>query len=238
MIPLRPVLAATAAACALMAPQLADAATRFGVTNLVSDGAVPAVTIDPHLVNPWGLAHSATSPFWVNNAETGLSTLYNGAGTKLPLEVTIPPNPGGTPPGAPTGIVFNSTASGFQVAPGTKASFLFDTEQGTIAGWAGSLGTNAVTLVDNSPAGAIYKGLALAGSQLYAADFHNGRIDAFSDTFASLALGFTDPGLGAGYAPFNIQALGGELYVAYALAGRRGEDEVGGAGSAMWTSTT
>src|SRR5206468_9203908 len=90
-------------------------------------------------VNPWGISHSATSPFWVSDNGTGLSTLYNGAGTKQGLVVTIPP-PAGSPPGTtatPTGQVFNSTVA-FTVTNGTTSApsrFIFATEDGTISGW-------------------------------------------------------------------------------------------------------
>src|SRR5437763_1738493 len=104
-----------------------SAATQVTVTNLVSNGAVPAVTIDPNLVNPWGLAHSPTSPFWISDNGTGVSTLYNGAGTKIPLTVTVPPPGGSTGSSAPTGIVFNANSGSFQVGGATPA-FIFSTE--------------------------------------------------------------------------------------------------------------
>ena len=73
-------------------------ATRFAITNLVSDGFVPAVTIDPDLVNPWGMSYAPTGPFWVSDNATGVSTLYNGAGAKLGLTVAVAPPVGGSPP--------------------------------------------------------------------------------------------------------------------------------------------
>jgi uncharacterized protein (TIGR03118 family) len=205
----------------------------FDVTNLVSDGVVPAVTIDPDLKNPWGVSRSPTGPFWVSNAGTGTSTIYTGAGEKLGLTVTIPPPAGGSPPSEPTGQVFNGTSS-FQIG-GATPLFLFATEGGTIAGWAPSFGTNAVTAVDNSAADAGYTGLALgstAGNDfLYAANFHAGTIEAYDESFAStLAGGFVDPNLGSDYAPFNVQLLDDQLYVAYAKQDQSGEEEVAGAG--------
>src|SRR5262249_55613129 len=142
-------------------------------TNLVSDGFVPAAKTDPDLLNPWGLAATSTSPWWVNDNHAGLSTLYQSDGTKLGLVVTVPP-PAGSAPGptsAPTGMVYNGNASEFLVAgPGTASHFLFSTEDGTISGW--NSGTAAVIKVDASAQGAIFKGLAIAGSggadQLYA----------------------------------------------------------------------
>jgi len=202
----------------------------FTQTNLVSDLNGVALHMDPDLVNPWGISFGATSPFWVSDNGTGKSTLYDGLGNKQGLIVTIPPA-AGSPAGtisAPTGQVFNPTAGGGTFNGGR---FIFATEDGTINYW--SSGTNAVRQVDNSAAGAIYKGLALMNDILYAADFHNNRIDAFNSSFgaATLTGTFTDPSLPSGFAPFNIQALGTNLVVTYALQDSAGEDDVAGAGN-------
>ena len=202
--------------------------TAFDVTNLVSDGFVPAAHIDPNLINPWGISHSATSPFWISDNGTGLSTIYNTTGTKLGLTVTIPPAGGS----APTGQVFNSTASDFAIG-GVKTNFLFDGEDGRITGWAGSFGTNAQIAVDNSASGAVYKGLAIgnngSGNVLYAANFNSGQVEMYSGTFASLG-SFTDTTVAPGYAPFNVQALGGNLFVTFALQNAAKHDDVRGPG--------
>jgi uncharacterized protein (TIGR03118 family) len=189
-------------------------------TNLTSDIPGMAANLDPDLVNPWGLTASPTSPFWVSDNGTGLSTLYRGSGSKVPLVVNIPG-------GGPTGIVFNSgVASGnFAAAP-----FLFGTESGTIVSWSG--GTSG-SIAMTGAAGSIYKGLGIndAGTTLYAANFGLGRIDVFDKNFKPTAApgGFTDPTLPSGYAPFNIQSVGGNLYVTYAKTAG-GTDEVDGPG--------
>src|SRR5213594_3397908 len=173
--------------------------------NLVSDGAVSADLVDPALVNAWGLVASATSPWWVADNGTGLSTLYNGnTGAKVALTVSVP--------GAPTGIVFNSGPS-FVVASGTKsgpARFIFATEDGTISGWnPGVAPTSAVLAVDSSASGAVYKGLAIAsttaGDRLYASNFHAGTVDVLDASFNPVPGGVTDPALPVGYAPFGIR---------------------------------
>ena len=211
------------------------ASAGYVVDKLVSDVPGEATFVDSSLVNAWGMAHSPTSPWWVSDAGTGVSTLYNGQGVKSALVVTVPPAPGGTPPSSPTGQVFNSSA-GFILGNGTKASFIFATENGTIAAWNGGLGASAVTMVDSSASGAIYKGLAIgnnaSGDFLYAADFHNAKVDVFDTNFAPTNLGgsFTDPTLPAGYAPFGIQNIGGNIYVTYAKQDALAEDEVAGAG--------
>lgn len=203
-------------------------------TNLVSDVAGTAAATDAHLVNPWGLSRSATSPWWVSDNGTGLSTLYNGAGAVQSLVVTVPNVAGVKDPAAPTGTVFNGVATDFLVAANQPAHFLFATEGGTIAGW--NSGANAVIMVNNSGK-AVYKGLALAANNganfLYAANFQAGTIDVFDHAFKPVALAadaFKDPKLPDGYAPFNVQSIGGAIYVAFAKTEAGSVDEVHGPG--------
>jgi uncharacterized protein (TIGR03118 family) len=202
--------------------------------NLVSDIAGMAEKTDTNLVNPWGIATGATSPFWVADNHKGVSTLYDGNGVPSSLVVTIPPPSGGTPPAAPTGVVSNSSTN-FQVSPGLASRFIFATEDGTIVGW--NSGANGVVKVDNSPSGAVYKGLgigATGGSNyLYAANFFAGTIDVFDQNYgaATLAGSFLDPTLPAGFAPFNVQNIGGQLYVTYAKQDAAKHDDVPGAGN-------
>jgi uncharacterized protein (TIGR03118 family) len=220
-----------------------DAADRsrggsYSVRNLVSDGFVPADHTDPALVNPWGIAFNPNGPVWVANNGTGVSTLYNGLGFKQALVVTIPTAPGGVAPGSPTGIVF-SGGSDFMVtgAASGPSRFIFATEAGTISGWAPNVSmTNAILVVKPSDPHAIYKGLALAGNGtahfLYAADFHNNRIDVFDSNFHPVTLSgnFSDRRIPDGYAPFGIQNILGNLYVTYAKQDEDKEDDVAGPG--------
>ena len=223
------------AAAALIAIGLAwpAAAQNFNVMPLVTDDATvhPAQITDPGLVNAWGISFAPTSPFWVSSNGAGTSTLYRvnpatQATTKVSLTVAIPGA------GNPTGQVFN----GANAAGAFNGNlFLFVSEDGSVSGWRGSLGTTAETLAGAS-ASNIYKGAAFAstaqGSYLYAANFHTGAIDVYKGTAAtpSLSGNFTDPTLPAGYAPFNVQNLGGTLYVAYAKQDAQAEDEIAGAG--------
>lgn len=206
----------------------------FTVTNLVTDDqTVNAAQItDPTLVNAWGISFSPTSPFWVSDNGTGKSTLYSvnpatNATGKVGLEVSIPGD------GSVTGQVFNpSFASGaFNSNP-----FLFVSEDGTVSGWRGALGTSAETLVLGSDLN-VYKGSAIAAvngnTYLYAANFRTGAIDVFKGSAAAPDLPgtFQDPTIPAGYAPFNIQNLDGKLYVTYALQDSAKDDEVAGLGN-------
>lgn len=197
-----------------------DALNSFIQTNLVSDLPGVAAHQDPNLVNPWGIVAGPTTPFWISDNGTGLSTLYDGTGAKIPLVVPIQPSGS-----APTGVVFNGTA-GFGHSP-----FIFATENGTIAAWNG--GASATTQVPSTP-GSVYKGLALnnTSSLLYAANFGLGRVDVFTNSFTATTVpgGFTDSTLPAGYAPFDIHNLNGKLYVTYALQDSAHHDDVAGAG--------
>ncbi|HEY1390802.1 MAG TPA: TIGR03118 family protein [Ktedonobacterales bacterium] len=231
----------------LLAQQTVSAGGRNGFyqqTNLVSDLPGVARVTDPNLVNSWGIVHGPTTPFWIADNGTGVSTLYDGAGNPFPvgspLVVTIPP-PKGSPAGTtatPTGTVFNPT-SGFVVSEGNNtgaALFLFATEDGTISGWNRNVDpTHAILKVDKSP-GAVYKGLALAsnsaGTFLYATNFHAGTIDVFNDHFyqTHLAGSFTDPKIPHGYAPFGIAVINGNLVVTYAKQDADKHDDVAGQG--------
>jgi uncharacterized protein (TIGR03118 family) len=208
-------------------------ASMYSQINLVSDVPGLASNTDANLQNPWGMSSSAGSPIWVSNAGTSTSTLYNTSGTPQPLVVTIPPPSGGNFAG-PTGQVFNAAGSGFNVN-GQSSRFLFSTLSGTIAGWNQASGTTAAIGFDNS-ANAVYTGLAMgntsAGDFLYAANFASGDIDVIDSTFAavSLAGAFTDPTLPSGYSPFNIQNIGGELFVMYALVDPITHEETKGPG--------
>jgi len=198
--------------------------------NLVSDQPGVATLTDPNLVNAWGMSHGPNTPLWVSDNGADVSTLYRGdiPGTPVsivPLVVSIPG-------GAPTGQVFNDTAA-FTV-PGTDkpALFIFIGEDGDLSAWNQSAGTSAV-LVGHTE-GAVYKGLALAhtasGPRLLAANFHDNRIDVFDGRFAPVPSNgmFRDPSLPAGYAPFNVAEIGGQVFVTYALQDADAEDDVAG----------
>ena len=228
----RPVPALAAIAlCTLAAPCWA---VLFDVTNLVTDDqlAHPAQITDAGLKNAWGLAYSATSPFWVSSNGTGTSTLYSvnpltQATAKVALTVSIPGD------GSVTGQVFNGNAAAFNAD-----RFLFVSEDGTVSGWRNPpLGTHAETLALASSAN-VYKGAAIGtisgNSYLYAANFRSGAIDVYKGAAGAPDLGtFVDPNLPAGYAPFNVQNLGGTLYVTYAVQDSGKHDEVPGAGAGL-----
>ena len=213
---------------AMTALTAAPAAAQFyDQHNLVSSDT------DADLVNAWGLVAGPTTPWWVADNGTGLSTLYNFAGTK---NTAIVAQVGGNP----TGAVFNiGGANAFLLNKNTKtgkAAFLFANEDGSIEGWNGS-GTlnNTAQMVPASDESA-YKGLAIAlfdgtHARLYATNFKTGKVDVFAEDFSLVqGSGFEDPTLPAGYAPFGIQAIGGMIFVTYAQQDSEAHDDVAGPG--------
>jgi uncharacterized protein (TIGR03118 family) len=231
----------------------------YVVTPLVSNQPGKAPVTDPNLQNAWGVAFTpAASPFWIADNNTGLSTLYDGDGTIVPLVVTIPCPPqagqGTSCPASasPTGMVWNPTTSattGFLV-PGTDlpASFIWATEDGTISAWTGGLTPpdNAVLAVNNSTVpnaanGAVYKGLVFGvnvnGVFLFATNFRAGTIDVFAPNGSSgfkpatTDGGFADPNIPPGFAPFGIQNINGDLFVTYAKQNAVKHDDVAGRGN-------
>ena len=208
-------------------------------TNFVSD--LPAVGLiqDPLLVNPWGVTFRGTSPFWVANNGTSTSTLYRGDTGVPPSPIVKNPGLAGItiPGGLPTGAVGNSTTD-FVVISGMAsgaANFIFSSITGNIAGWNPNVpaaGSTQAVIMASHP-GHVYTGLAIGNNGanlLYAADFANDKIDVFNATFGLTTVpgGFTkDPSIPADFHPFNIQNLGGSLYVTYAKVGPDGKDEEG-----------
>ncbi len=208
-------------------------AVPFTQTNLVTDNSAvnPAKITDSGLVNAWGLSYAPTGPFWVSANGTNTSPLYSvdpgsQATAKLPLTVSVP--------GGVTGQVFNGNASSFN-----GNLFLFVSENGMVSGWRPALGTSGLIQAEpiaQASNANVYKGAAIGNvtgnDYLYAANFKAGAVDVYKGTAAAPTLTgtFTDSGLPAGYAPFNVQNLNGELYVAYAQRDNATNDEVAGAG--------
>lgn len=207
-------------------------------TNFISDSPGLATILDPLLRNPWGIASGATSPLWVVNNATSTTQLVRGDVGGVPLTL----NPGlqtvNIPGGSPTGIVANATTD-FKIMPpggGTlaAANFIFASETGNITAWNGAQGTTATNVV--SMLSHKWTGLAIGanagGNRLYAADFANNHIDVFDGTFMATTVsgGFIDATIPAGFSVFNIQNLGGSLYVTYAKINMAGDDVVNGSG--------
>lgn len=188
--------------------------TFFAVTNLVSNQSGVAANTDPNLVNPWGLSQeSMSAPLWVSDNGTGLSTVYQQGTGKVDSTVVAIPN------GSPTGTVYVPPGTGFQISESGKkadATFLFDSETGYISGWNSSVDAkNAI--VGYTSTGSNFTGLALDPSSklLFAADFANNAVQVIDNTF-TLKKTFTDTSLPAGFAPYNVAVINGDLYVTFA----------------------
>jgi uncharacterized protein (TIGR03118 family) len=220
----------------------------FTQTNLVSNTPdIPAAHHDAHLQNAWGISFGPTTPFWISDNGAGVATLYDGNGVAQPPPpaaqrvVTMTPTTAGGQ-AAPTGQVFNTDSTAFKVsAPGKAPAasiFIFASEDGGITGWnPGVDNGHALFGYNGASTGAVYKGLAEAkvgtASFLYAADFHNAQITVLDGTFTPVtwAGAFHDSDIPAGFAPFNVQNLGGNLFVTYAKQDPTGHDDVAGPGN-------
>jgi uncharacterized protein (TIGR03118 family) len=232
-------IAATAATAGLVAiPAQASghtARTAIRQINLVSDQPGKAATVNPNLVNAWGMSHGPNTPVWVSDNGTDVSTLHTGAVAGMPvtsLGLVVH-----TPGGAPTGQVFNDT-TGFKV-PGTgkAALFIFAGEHGDLSAWNQSVSPATQAVRVGHVPGAVYKGLALVhspfGPFLLAANFHANRIDIFNSAFHRVSVDrlFRDSRLPRGYAPFNVTEIGKRVFVTYAKQDADREDDVAGPGN-------
>jgi len=240
-------------------PTSADAAS-YIQTDLVSDIVGLATIADPELINPFGVSHSSTSPFWVSNNGNNTATLYAVTDstnvTKIDINppsgfVAIPTNASGDLSGnqGPTGQVSNpfvtTSPTLFLVGnggDGGAAHFIFANDNGTISAW--DKGTTAFIQVTTKDAD--YSGLAISQSLtqplLYAANnAGTGSIDVFDSSFKPVMPGTGELVSGAfatpaaisalGLNPFNVQDINGSVYVTYALPGNPQNTAVVGEGA-------
>ena len=218
----------------------------FHQTNLVADLGGIAQHTDPGLRNPWGAAFGPGQPFFIANNNHGNAKVVDPSGfPAIPLVIGIPVPSGSIPPSRPTGTVFNPISRDFLVR-GTAAQFLFAAEDGTISTWASINGNNptfAIVARDDSASGAVYKGISILTPQccreyLALADFHGSFIATYDISFNLLATvgSFKDSSLPPGYAPFNIQQIGTEVFVTYALQDVSATNPVVGPGNGIVNS--
>jgi uncharacterized protein (TIGR03118 family) len=244
-------LAAAIAIGAVSASAWRAEAGPYVQTDLVSDlSAVGATITEPTLVNPWGISHSATSPFWISNQGTNFTNLWAVTGQTNITKVTAvnPPTgnimipPGGVGAVGPTGQVNNGNPSStsFPVGNGGNggsAHFIFANLNGTISAW----DTGPTAFIQATTAGATYTGLAInqASTQLYAAnDAGAASVDVFNTSFTKVTIpgAFATPAPVAalGLVPFNVQDINGKVYVEYAPSGRPAQQNAAlGAGAVV-----
>jgi uncharacterized protein (TIGR03118 family) len=187
----------------------------YVVRPLVASGGAHAPHRDRLLVNVWGLAASPTGPWWTANEARDSGTVYSGTGRKQLLSITVP--------GGPTGIVFYA-GKGFPVTAGrvtAPARFIYACEDGMLRAWTPTVpngwSTQSVVVVDDARQAAIFRGLAIAGERIYAADFHNGRVDVYDNRWRHVVRrgAFEDASIPSWYAPFGIHAIDGHIFVTY-----------------------
>lgn len=215
-------------------------AQHYKQTNLVSNLPGVAATTDPNLVNAWGISRGSGTPWWVSDNGMGVTTLYTGTGSAASLVVTIPAADSGT--GTPTGQIFNGSQD-FQLTPGNPAKFLFVTEDGTVSGWNPAVAPTTAVIKVNTHSASVFKGMAVATvtdshgnatNYLYVADFRKARVNVYDTNFHRISMedddAFRDGRVPHGFAPFNVQNIGGNLYVSWAKQDSAKHDEVDGAG--------
>jgi uncharacterized protein (TIGR03118 family) len=210
----------------LLAAASASAQTiHYRQTNLASDLAAPGFAHhrNPFLRNPWGIAFLPERPFFTASANNGHVIAQEAAGfPTAPAGFTVS-NPAGTESGAPTGIVAdpNSLFAGSDfVQP-----FVVASKDGGIYIWGpdanGDIPTAATLVVDHSQAGAVYTAVAILQPNccapfLAVANFHSAQVETYGTDFAPLG-SFLDPSMPAGFAPYGMQVIGNQLFVASAL---------------------
>jgi len=199
--------------------------------NLVADVSGQTPHTDTNLVNPWGLVIGPKGNLVVADNHSGLVTFYGPDGSPVGMPVQVDDDP--------TGVAINHSSEAFRITAGASshpAWLVFATESGKILAWNPNVNpSNAVVVADNSSSNAVYKGIALArtraGARLYAADFHNAKVDVFDGSFHRIG-SFTDPNLDNGFAPFNVENIGGWLFVTFAKQlGPDNKDDQAGPGN-------
>jgi uncharacterized protein (TIGR03118 family) len=201
----------------------------YHITPLVADTAgFGTSNIDTNLSNAWGIAAAPSGPIWISANGKGRSTIYDNTGATLRPPVTIPSTTPGQA-GAPSGVIFNGTTD----FAGSK--FIFASEDGIIAAW--TSGNSAVKVADRSSTNAVYKGIAMVNdgtsNLLLLTNFRGGKVDVFDKNFNFISdKHFVDPSIPAGFAPFNIKNIGGNIYITYAkLKGPENKDDQKGLGN-------
>ncbi|HVI10084.1 MAG TPA: TIGR03118 family protein [Candidatus Binatia bacterium] len=191
-----------------------SAFAQYKSVYLTSNQTGKAKYTDALLQNAWGIAYSPGNPFWVSDEADGWSTLYNAQGQPQSLQVIVPPA-GGNGSGSPTGLVYNGSTE-FKIDSWTSV-FLFATLDGTIQGWSDF--NPSASLIGVTTKGASYTGLAItshtSNNFLFAADAANNKVDIYDGNF-NFVTSFTDSSIPAGFAPFGIQDINGQVYISYA----------------------
>ena len=211
-------------------PSLSTGGRDYEADILVADTAgFSAGRIDIGLANAWGMAISPKGSVWIACNHSGETVIYDVTGKQTLAPVSIPLH-GVQNGSSPSGVVYNSTTA--FLVKSLPAKFIYATEDGIIAAWNG--GDSTTTVIDRSALGVVYKGITIAndgtGNFIYATDFHNNKIDVFDASFNYISSKqIVDATIPAGFAPFNIRNINGNLFVTYAkqLAPDNHDDQSG-----------
>ena len=201
-------------------PKTTNTPPSYQQVNLVADTAgLGAARIDTNLANPWGIAISPTGGFWISTNHSGSTLIYDNTGAQLLTPVNIPLDTQANG-ASPSGVVYNSTTDFIIPGKGTS-KYIYATEDGILSAWNSTTGSSTMTVADRSGSGAVYKGITISNNAgknyIYTADFHNAKVDVYDAGFNYISsMPFNDPNIPAGFAPYNIQDIGGQLYVTYA----------------------
>ena len=218
--------------------------TAYGQTTLVAEVPGGLNNVDGLLGNPWGIAFAPRQSFFVAAKKFGQVRMYDATGAlTFPFAFRVPPSAADPTRSRPSGIVFNPAASDFIVNE-APSQFVAVSVDGTVSGWGidavGDIPIFALLGRDDSATGAVYTGAAIGtpnGSSnfLVIADFHNGHIQILDTKFGLFAPrgNSTDPDLPAGFAPFNIQQIGNQIFVTYALQDEAKQNPATGAGNGI-----
>jgi len=195
----------------------------YSVSNLVANVPGLADNTDTNLVNAWGLAVTKNSLI-VNATESSLAGTYLNTGEPTGNYISVDSDP--------TGLIQNPTG-GFKISSGNgkgkKSTLIFVTEEGGILGFNEKVDpTEAIEMVENPSSNTVYKGVAVLGNRLFAANFFSGFVEVYDQKWNFIS-SFTDTNVDAGFAPFNVKVINGLLYVTFAkqLAPDLKDDEAG-----------
>jgi uncharacterized protein (TIGR03118 family) len=206
---------------------------------------VPGAGNAPISINP--LAVNIPTPVGLTGA-TPTGTVFNSALAGAAFPITGPDETGQIV-SAPAFFLFateDGTIAGWN--PGIDPTGRFSGPNGTSTAAVIAVDSSQNNLTEHDPrrqTGAVYKGLAIDTSAtpiitgdadstalLYTSNFRAGTIEVYDaklNRVTALPPGaFRDPGLPAGYAPFNVQVLNGKVYVSYALQDLTRHDDVAG----------
>jgi uncharacterized protein (TIGR03118 family) len=188
----------------------------YSVTNLVADTPGVAANTDTNLQNAWGMVVNKKG-IVVNANATSLAGAYGLDGTPTGDYIGVDSDPSGLIQNSTGGFkISNGSGNGKNKNKGKASTLIFVTEDGGILGFNSKVDSaNAIKMVDNPSTNTVYKGVAVLNNKLFAANFFSGLVEVYDSKWNFIG-SFTDTNVDAGFAPFNVVAIDGLLYVTFA----------------------